>query len=215
MTRTTTGSSLDHAIGPEGLVSIGLPDGEVRIRAVDGDTVRIRDRSGRDLGAMFTIDLAEGSAALTAIRDGDFLGRRRNGHAADLDIDAPRRATVLIETASAEIESDGLVGEQRYRTTSGDVTLRNVAGRIDIEAVSGDVDVIAAGRCRRAVPDRVRRHRASGRDPAVAGRGIDQRGPEGRGAAGRSGPVRDRDRQRRRAARPGRRSPDRDDDDVG
>ena len=145
MTRTTTGSSLDHVIGPEGLVSIGLPDGEVRIRAVDGDTVRIRDRSGRDLGAMFTVDLAEGSAALTAIRDGDFLGRRRNGRAADLDIDAPRRATVLIETASAEIDSDGLAGEQRYRTTSGDVTLRNVAGRIDIEAVSGDVDVIAAG----------------------------------------------------------------------
>ena len=144
MTQATTGTSLDHAVGADGLVSISLPDGEIRLRAVDGETVRIHDRSGTDLGTMFTIERAEGSLALTAIRH-DRLGHGLRGHSSDLDVDVPRRATIVIETASAEIESDGLLGDQRYRTTSGEVTLRSVAGKIDVEAVSGDVDILAAG----------------------------------------------------------------------
>ena len=145
MTRTTTGASLDHAIGGDGIVSIRLRDGDVRVRAVDGEILGVRDRSGRDLESAFVIELAEGSASLSADRDADGLGGRRRGHAPDLEIDVPRRATILIESTSAEIKADGLLGDQRYRTTSGEIMLRAVAGRIDIEAVSGDVDIIAVG----------------------------------------------------------------------
>ena len=51
----------------------------------------------------------------------------------------------MIEAASGDIEADGLLGDQRYRTASGDVTLRAVSGKIDLEAVSGDVDITAIG----------------------------------------------------------------------
>ena len=63
----------------------------------------------------------------------------------DLEIDLPRGATVVIEGGSADIEADGLVGDQRYRTASGDMSLRAVSGRIAIDAVSGDVDISATG----------------------------------------------------------------------
>ena len=106
---------------------------------------------------------------------------------------------------------DGLLGDQRYRTTSGDITLREVAGRLvdrgRVRATSrrtivDDADDRGA--------DRLGRPRAARRDARVAP-GLDhQRRPRGRRAARRARPVRDRDRQRRRAARARRRRPDRD-----
>jgi DUF4097 and DUF4098 domain-containing protein YvlB len=144
MTTRTTGPILEHAIGAEGVFSIRLRDGEARIRGVDGGAVRIRDVKGHDLGELFAAELGDGSASLRSTRGMDRLGRG-GGPAPDLEIDLPRRATVVIETGSAEVDADGLLGDQRYRTASGDLTLRGVGGRIAVEAVSGDVDVIAGG----------------------------------------------------------------------
>ena len=81
-------------------------------------------------------------AALDAARSLDRVG---GGSTPDLEIELPRRATVVVETASADIEVDGLAGDQRYRTASGEVQLRAVTNRIAVEAVSGDVDVLAIG----------------------------------------------------------------------
>ena len=138
MTTVTAGSSLEHPIGPDGIVKLRLRDGEVRLHAVDGETVRVRERGGRDLGALFSIDLGAGSADLSSGDD-----RHGGGHDPDIEVDLPHRATVVVETTSAEIEADGLLGDQRYRTTSGEVTLHAVAGRIAVEAVSGDLDIVA------------------------------------------------------------------------
>ena len=92
----------------------------------------------------------------------------RGGHAPELDVELPRRATVVIETVSAEIEVDGLVGDQRYRTTSGDLDLRTVSGRLVIETVSADLDIRRDGGGRHRGQDRVGRHRAARRDAPVA-----------------------------------------------
>jgi len=145
MTSTAIGSSLAHPIGPDGLFSVRLDDGEIHLRAVDGDTIRVRDRSDRDLEAMFTVELGVGSASLKVSKGG--LGRSEHGHGSspDLVVEIPPRATVVIDGRSAEIEVDGLLGDQRYRTVSGDMRLRAVSGRIAVEAVSGDVDVVAKG----------------------------------------------------------------------
>ncbi len=145
MTATTTGPGLTHTIGPEGLVSIRVRDGDLRLRAVDGDTLRVRDVRGRDLGAMLTIELGDGSASLTEGQAPGDVVRPRGGHAPELEVELPRRATLIVETVSAEIDVEGLVGEQRYRTTSGDLDLRSVSGRLVIEAVSGDLEIRATG----------------------------------------------------------------------
>ena len=147
----TTRSTLEHAIGPEGLLAIRLRDGELRLRAVDGDLVRIRDVNDHELGDMFAIDAASGSLSLKAGRGLEIVvgprSMRRGGgrHTPELQIDVPRRATLVVEATSGDIEADGLVGDQRYRTASGDVTLRAVSGKLSIEAVSGDIDITATG----------------------------------------------------------------------
>lgn len=149
---TATGASLEHAIGAEGLLAIRIRNGDIRLNAVDGDVVRVRDIDDARLDEMFAIEAAAGSLSLTAVGRGlEFvLGprskRRRHGrHDPDLHIDLPRRATLVLEAASSDVRVDGLLGDQRYRTASGDVALRSVAGRIEVEAVSGDIEVQAIG----------------------------------------------------------------------
>jgi hypothetical protein len=144
MTAATTGASLDHVIGPNGLLSIRLGDGRVRLRAVNGDSLRIRDGHSRDLADMFEIELGEGSASFHADKRWDG-GRHGRGHTPDVEVDVPRGATVVIEAGSADIEAEGLAGDQRYRTASGDITLRAVSGRVAVDAVSGEVDISATG----------------------------------------------------------------------
>ena len=138
MTTTAIGASLEHPLGAEGLLSIRLRNGDVRIRGVDSDRISIRDVDGHDLSAMFAVDLGEGNVSLRSTPDG-------GGSSPVLEIDLPRRATLVVETISADIEVDGLAGDQRYRTASGEVQLRAVTNRIAVEAVSGDIDVVATG----------------------------------------------------------------------
>jgi hypothetical protein len=140
MTTTTSGSSLEHAIGHDGIVKIRLRAGEIRLQGVDGETVRVRDRGSEALADMFSIDLGQGSIDLS---DGGDHGGYRGHGLPELEVELPRLATLVVETTNAEIEGEGLLGDQRYRTTSGEVTLRGVGGRIVIDAVSGDLDIIA------------------------------------------------------------------------
>ena len=92
---------------------------------------------------MFAVELGDGSLSLRADkRGGSWHG---GGGTPDLEVDLPRGATVVIEGGSADIEVDGLAGDQRYRTASGDMALRGVTGRVAIDAVSGDVDISVTG----------------------------------------------------------------------
>ena len=108
-------------------MSIRVRDGDLRIRAVDGDiAARPRRRAQRDLDARFDIELGERQRLAARSHGPRRTARtsRRGGHAPELEIELPPRATLVVETVSAEIEVEGLIGDQRYRTTSGDITLR-------------------------------------------------------------------------------------------
>jgi hypothetical protein len=147
---TAIGSSLEHPIGADGLLALRVRSGDIRITAVDGEVARIRDANDEPLDELFTIDAATGSLSLTTVARGlEFMlgarhrRRRGGGHEPDLEIDLPRGAALVLEAVSSDIKVDGLLGDQRYRTTSGDVTLRGVAGQIEIDAVSGDIAIQA------------------------------------------------------------------------
>jgi hypothetical protein len=139
---TATATYMEHEIGGEGLFVLRLRDGAARLRGVDGDTVRVT--AEEDLEEVFRVERGNGSLSLIAANTFEIhIGRGR--HSPDLDVDVPRRATVVIEATSASVSSDGLSGDQRYQTVSGDVSLTSVAGAIVAEAVSGDVRLLARG----------------------------------------------------------------------
>jgi hypothetical protein len=144
MTATTNAATIEHTIGERGRFTLRVPSGDIRVRGVDGEVARVRDLDGHSLSDRFQIETGEGSLSLRApdginlLVDLSFL---RKGHSADLEIDVPHHAIVQLETASADIEADRLLGETRIRTASGELMLTAAGGSIDIEAVSGDVQV--------------------------------------------------------------------------
>lgn len=146
---TAAGSTLEHSIGADGLLAIHMGDGEVRFRGVEGDTVRVRDRNDGVLADMFKIEAGPGSLSLEAGRGLEIilgstsLRRGQVGHAPELEVDLPRGATVVFEAGSTDVEADGLIGDQRYRTASGDIDLRAVGGVLSVEVVSGDMRITA------------------------------------------------------------------------
>jgi hypothetical protein len=129
---TETAALVEHVIGRDGTFSLHVRTSDIRLRATDGDTVHIRARDGGDLRQLET---ERGDGLLVA---------RAGGGCPDLDIDLPVAASVVVEGASADLDIQGLRGDQRYRTASGDVDVRDGGGRLTIDAVSGDVDIIAA-----------------------------------------------------------------------
>ena len=126
-------TTIEHVIGTSGAVSLHVRSADVRLRAVEGDTVRVRSRDERDLRR---IDAEHGPGLLVL---------RASAGVDALEVEVPRDATVLVEGSSGDIAARGLRADQRYRTSSGDIQLDEVGGRLTAEAVSGDVRIVAVG----------------------------------------------------------------------
>lgn len=146
-TTTTAGASLEHPIGAQGRFQLRQISGTIALHGVDGDVVRVRELEGRPLADAFRIDAGDGRLELRAPDRtglGIILGTGRR-HAPDLSIDVPRGATIVIETANAELVADGLHGRTEIRTASGEIELHDTAGTLDIDAVSAEVAIDGTG----------------------------------------------------------------------
>lgn len=134
------GTDLEQRIGPRGRFVLKFASGEVAVKGVEGDTVRVRSLDDRSLSELFTVQAGDDHLELR--QEEKFgLGIFGRGQSAELDVEVPHGATVSIETASADIEVRDLSGAKRFRTASGEVSLNRVAGGVDVETVSGDIDL--------------------------------------------------------------------------
>jgi hypothetical protein len=134
---------LDHPIGRRGRVAIRLASAEVRLVAEDGERVTVR-----------TTDTALPDRVVIEPTDGAVTIREQESHgltfgsdrgSVRIEVAVPADAEITVDTASGEVVAEGLHGEQRYRTASGELRLLDVAGRIDVNAVSGDAELALTG----------------------------------------------------------------------
>ena len=139
------GTTLEHRIGPRGRFSLRQASGDVMVRGVEGDTVRVKSLDDKALSDVFDIEVADDRLELRQ-RDGfEFgMGMFRRGAGADLKIEVPHGADVSIDTASADINATDLSGSKRFRTASGEVSLARLAGGLDVETVSGEIEIEGA-----------------------------------------------------------------------
>jgi hypothetical protein len=150
MTTTTGADTAQYVIGGEGELRVRLHAGQLRLRAVDGDTVTVRDGEGRDLDERLIIDSTDGQLSIRP-RERSLLDLgwasvfAGIGRGIELAIDVPTAARITVESASANVEAVGTRGPQRYRTASGELMLTNVSGAISADSVSGDVAIRVAG----------------------------------------------------------------------
>src|SRR6185503_3839738 len=137
------GATLEHRIGPRGRFSLRQASGDILIRGVEGDTVRVKSLDDKSLSDVFDVEVGDDRVELRQ-RDGFELGLGmfRRGQSTDLKIEVPHGASLSIETASADIGATDLSGTKRFRTASGEIKIEGAAP-LDLSArtVSGDMDV--------------------------------------------------------------------------
>src|SRR6185503_5436112 len=136
------GATLEHRIGPRGRFTLRQASGDILIRGVEGDTVRVRSLDDKPLSDVFDIGIGDDRVDLNQ-RGGFDIGMRlfSRGSGADLKIEVPHGTTLSVETGSADVEASDLSGEKEFRTASGEVSLDRLAGRVDVETVSGDIEI--------------------------------------------------------------------------
>jgi Toastrack DUF4097 len=146
MSKTTTaGTTLEHRIGPRGRFSLQQASGDILIRGVEGDTVRVRSLDDKSLSDVFDVEVGDDRVVLRQ-RDGidSLLRKMSRGSGIDLKVEVPHGASLSIETASADIGATDLSGSKRFRTASGEVSLARLAGGVEVETVSGEVEIEGA-----------------------------------------------------------------------
>ncbi len=157
MTLTEDAQHVEDQIGERGSLGIRLVAGSLSIRGVDGDIARVsvRRHGGRSdhlSEELLEVDRAPGTLQVNVRQRttglpgalGSLLGDRSSPSVL-VEAEVPRGATIAINGVSADLSAIELIGEQRFRTVSGDVSLVGGHGSIRIDSVSGDAHVHAAG----------------------------------------------------------------------
>src|ERR1035437_987346 len=152
--------TLTHRIGKSGWVSVKTLTGTLRIRGTESDeaclvvTCRIRaaDHAAAERAletGRVIVDRGPGSLEVETperrLATGLawlFSGARVR---ASISLDVPWGTKIKYETMSGSIEAIALVGDQRYRTVSGDIRLWSLGGLVDAGSISGSISLDRGG----------------------------------------------------------------------
>ena len=175
MTRTVAGSiGIEHEIGADRSPRHPAPRGRRAAPRASRDRSSASTTPIGDLERRVQVERGEGSLSLrVSAATPSATTSTAAATRAELVIDVPTAATVVVETASAEVTVEGLTGDQRYRTSSGDISLRDVSGTL-------------------VARDGLRRHRRARGEDLLRSRPGPSRAtcPSGPRTSGRSGPRR-------------------------
>ncbi len=146
--------TLTHRLGPAGRLSVKTVTGLLRVRGIEGEDVHVT--------VTYRIRAADHAAAERALESGRvaidrgpeslaietperrlasglawlFAGARVG---ADIAVEVPWGAKLRFETMSGSIEAMNLVGDQKYRTVSGDIRMWYLGGLVEAGTISGGV----------------------------------------------------------------------------
>jgi hypothetical protein len=138
-------AEIRHRIGANGAFNLSNVSGDIALRAADGDEIVVRARGrGRQDWLPLNVRRTEGMLSIEIDQRGSgFNLFGRNNVEVEFDVTLPRATRVEVTTVSGDIDANGTIGDQSYRSVSGDITLSRVGGRINVTTVSGDAAVRA------------------------------------------------------------------------
>jgi hypothetical protein len=137
------GGSVDRTVGaqPRGEVVISNVSGMVEVRGWDRNEVKVTGDLDEDVER---VDV-ESSGSRTIIK---VVLPRGSSNDADavLEVLVPRESSVEVTAVSADVSSRGVLGTQRLKSVSGEVTAEVSAENSDVRSVSGDITVSGNGK---------------------------------------------------------------------
>jgi len=141
-----------HDIGPGGSVVVVVEADDVRVRGVDGTTVRLvapaTDHPAIEIDAgpgHYAVRLGQpirGRAFGFRFGSRGFFGLEAGG--GTLELEVPHDARLEISARAGDVSVRDVTGSVAVRTVSGDVSLRGGGGDLRVEAASGNLRVVAA-----------------------------------------------------------------------
>lgn len=127
--------------GPINL-KVELLVGDVRITATDQASTSVRlipqGRGGEELAERFTVEARGNDVVVISpkMRDTGFLGFGKGS--IDVEVALATGSALDVRTGSGDITADGIVGDVRAVTGSGDITIQELASG-DLKSGSGDL----------------------------------------------------------------------------
>ncbi len=135
--------SVDRKVNahPTGDVLISNVSGSVDVRGWDRNEVQVTGQLDEDVERV-DVDTSGGRTTIKVI-----LPRNsHNGGDAMLEIQVPRGSTLEVSAVSADITSRGVLGTQRLKTVSGEITAEISGDDSEVRSVSGDLSVKGNGK---------------------------------------------------------------------
>ena len=138
-----SGESVDRKVAAQsdGDVLISNVSGTVDVRGWDRNEVQVTGRLGEDVER---IDV-ESSGGRTVIKVVLPRGNNHDGEA-DIEVSVPKGSSVEVSAVSADVSSRGVLGTQRLKSVSGEITADIAGNESEVRSVSGDVTVRGNGK---------------------------------------------------------------------
>lgn len=137
------GGSVDRTVDADarGEVVISNVSGKVDVKGWDRNEVRVTGQLDEDVERV-DVDSSGGRTTIKVILPRGMHG----GGDADLVVQVPQMSSVEVTAVSADISSRGVLGTQRLKTVSGEITADVGGDDSEINSVSGDVTVRGSGK---------------------------------------------------------------------
>jgi DUF4097 and DUF4098 domain-containing protein YvlB len=129
------------AADPNGEVVISNVSGTIEVRGWDRNEVQVTGTLGSSVERL-DVETSGGRTVIKVVlphrgsRDGD----------ADLEVQVPKNSSLDVSAVSADVSSRGVLGTQRLKSVSGEITADISGNDSEARSVSGDVTVRGVGK---------------------------------------------------------------------
>ena len=133
-------------VQPDGIVEISNVAGSVEVVAGGERELVIRGTLADNVERLDVVEEAGRVRVRVVLRENSFRENWRSQSDTRLEVEAPPRSELRVDTVSANIDVRGIEGEQQLSTVSGNITTEGFDEQIGVKSVSGSLTVNGAGR---------------------------------------------------------------------
>lgn len=136
------GGSVERKVAADanGEVVISNVSGSIDVLGWDRNEVQVTGHLGRNVERL-DVETIAGRTLVKVILP---RGNVRNGDA-EIEVSVPRNSRVEVSAVSADVSSRGVLGTQRLKSVSGEITADIAGDESEVRSVSGDVTVRGTG----------------------------------------------------------------------
>jgi DUF4097 and DUF4098 domain-containing protein YvlB len=136
-------SSVERKVAADanGEVVISNVSGSIEVRGWDRNEVQVTGHLGEGVERLDV----ETSGGRTVVKVVLPRGNSHDGDA-DIEVSVPRNSDVEVSAVSADVSSRGVLGTQRLKSVSGEITADIAGDESEVRSVSGDVTVRGNGK---------------------------------------------------------------------